>query len=443
MDKTPPNNLEAEAALIGCLILEPIYIDDIAQHLKAEHFYSPACSIVYQTMLRLQEKEAVIDKISIVDRLRKDGKLELIGGPTFLSGLMEVIPTEPSIDYYAKLIEEAALHRRIIDAARGIARIGYGTSDSQETAIADCLKLVEEAYQDAGSRHVGRMERITSSVQNAFTGQKNRQVLSPFPRLNEKIGGFYPGEMYIWAGGPKAGKTSMELTIAHSIARNSGLVIIFAVEMGQAAMTEKEIAMESGVTVMEQRSGNLTRAQGDAIIEAQSRLMDLPIEIVHWDVRSIPNMRRMVRKLTRTEQVKAIFIDHVGLTDEVMRESRHEGKVERLERAYGACLKMGQEFNCSVHVIQHINREGSKSNRPTEHDIRGGGNPNGLAHGTLLVHRPDPGNLNDQGHLGELIISSSRNGDPGVIPMFYDGARGIWTQQTPFISSPVPEEWSA
>jgi replicative DNA helicase len=436
-DRIPPQNLEAESALIGCLLQEERHLDDVADMVRFEDFYSPACATLFASMLELRDGRIAIDKISVVGYLRREKLLDRIGGPQFLTQLMYSIPTVASIEHYAREIAEAASFRRLAQACRTGLDLAFDQPSPSTVVAADVMALVDTATagRDVHANPSGA-ESLAQAFNFALDKGSRKFVTSPFERLNKAIGGFYPGGLYVWAGAPKVGKTNMEVCVAEHVGKKHGTVAIFAIEMGHLGVSERRLALASGVSVIDQRSKQLTRHQVERMTEELGKLQAVPIMPFDFHVRSIPAMRRALRKLSRDGPIESIFVDHVGLMDEVQRGAKGESKVERLERTYIECKRLGSEFNCPVHVIQHINREGSKSKSPTEHDIRDGGNPNGLADATFIIHRPDPQNEQNEGHLGELIISSTRNGTAGIIPMVYTGARGFWQERTQFNSQP-------
>lgn len=435
--REPPQSLDAETTLLGCFLGDPDSIDDEADRLPPDDFYAWHNALIYRHLLTMRDENEPINKITLVERLRREGNLEKIGGPRYLSALLEVIPDQASVRWAANTIRDLATHRRIILAAHDLAKSGYSAEEGSETALADALRRVEEVGR---GRILEAHENAASAVLGAFNAvfEENDQkcVTTPWPKLNEMVGGFFPGELYVWAGVPKAGKTNLELTLARHIARTCGQVAFFAIEMGQRAIIERRFAMETGIEVKRQRKRDLTAEELGRMSLVLETLQQEALEVYDRPIRSLPLIRLHLRRLARRAPIKAIFLDHVGLLDEVMRENGRSTKAERLERAYGECIRIGIEFDCPVHVIQHINREGARSKAPSVNDIRDGGNPEGLASGVFIVHRDDPQNLDHRAHEGEIIVANSRNGDAGMIPMRYNGARGIWLERTAWNSIP-------
>lgn len=431
----PPQNLEAEAALLGSLIQVPDFIDDVADTLRAQDFHSSINGTIYGALVTMRDQSATIDRISIVEYLRRHKELDGIGGPKCISQLMESIPSEASVLYYAHVVSTMATYRRIILAGASITQLGYNAFDGSEKALTDAMRIVDDAGSGIDhSQHVSNEDAISKVFNMAFDADKRSCVKTPFHQLNKMVGGFYPGELYVWAGSPKAGKSNLEATLAKFIAEEYGQVAIFAIEMGQIGFNERRFAMESGVDVKEQRLATLTLKQRAAMSEACGILQKEKIEVYDRHVRTMPAIRRSLRRLQRNGPIRSIFIDHVGMLDEVTAESKQSTKADRLEKVYMDCIRLGAEFECPVHVIQHINREGTKAGRPKMSDIRDGGNPEGLAAGVFIVYREDAENLDGRGHIGEIIVANTRNGEPGIVPATYNGTRGIWSQNAQFTS---------
>lgn len=428
----PPQNLEIEAALLGSLIQLPEAIDDIADRLRPEDFHSSMYGSVFEVLLGMHESSVAIDRLSIVEYLRRKGQLDSVGGPRAISTLLEAVPSSASIEYYVVVLRDLAAYRRIIVAGNDIMSSAYQASNGAEDAISDALRRIDEAARDMDySEHLGRKDALAKAYSVVFEDNERLCIKSPYDGLNDRIGGCYPGELYVWAGIPKAGKTNFEIGYATHTAKTYGITAVFAIEMGQNGINERRFAMESGVTVKQQRSGCLSEDQSEAMALAFAELSTQPLEVYDRSIRSIPSIRRALHRLRREGPVRSIWIDHVGMLEEVTTESRHSTKADRLERVYNALIKLGSEFECPVNVIQHVNREGQKSARPTMSDIRDGGNPEGLAAGIFIINREDPMNQDGRAHLGEIIIANSRNGETDIIPMEYKGARGLWSERRP------------
>jgi replicative DNA helicase len=247
--------------------------------------------------------------------------------------------------------------------------------------------------------------------------------------LNNLLGGCYPAQLWLWAGAPKAGKSAAILCLADYIAQTFGQVVYFAIEMDEPEVTQRQLAMYSGVQVIRQNSGDLSNFEKAKLKKASDDISKYPLQIVRHSVRSIVDMRRFLRRQLSGGPIKSVIVDHVGKMTDVLSGSAKENKVERLDKTYNLLIDIAREFECTVHAIQHINRAGQQQgNRPTLIDIRDGGNPEGHANAVIFVHRPDPMNLEGNGHEGEFIVAASRNGKAGIINVKFDAWRGVWSE---------------
>ncbi len=425
----PPHSLEAERALIGCMIVDAECVPEVLHLCRPSDFYSINHETVMRAIAALSDSGTPIDKVSLVSHLQQAGQLDRIGGVEFFSSLWDSIPSVASVVYYAKIVAEKAALRRLIAAGHRIVQVAFDCEGDPERALPEALEaLMTEDSSGGVNEHLAPAKRLFQAYDRAVNPEHAPRVTSPWPTLNFKLGGFYPGQMIVWAGAPKAGKTNAALTLCDHVARTHGQVVYFAIEMDVDELTERQLAMQSGVSVNRQRSSRLSNDEKDRLFDAVEECKSIPFEAVRQKIRSIGAMRRVLRSFERVAPIKAIVVDHVGKMTEVMSGSKSESKVERLDRVYNALIDVAREFACSIHVIQHVNREGQRSGRPSLIDIRDGGNPEGHAHAVIFVYREDPMNLVGRSNEGELIIAASRNGEAGIVPMRYDGLRGSWSE---------------
>ena len=425
-----PYALEAEAALIGSAIISPDCIPDILAHVEAQDFFSMPNELVFRTIIDIDEKGEIPNKITLVTYLRSRGYLERIGGIQALNAYVEVVVTPASVAYWAKLVAEKALLRRMISCGSTLERIARESEECPASAMEQAVEaLMAVDTQSKYVEHLEPVKRLNLAVDRARDTDKPQVVSTPWPQLNLAIGGCYPGQLFVWAGAPKAGKSAASLCLADHIARHHGTVVYFAIEMGESEITERQLSMYSGVSVIRQRATDISQRELLDLELAAERGANLPLEVVDRKCRSIAGMRRILRRIARNGPIKSIIVDHVGKMAEVMNDTGKDNKVQRLDRAYNSLIDLGTEFSCAVHAIQHVNRKGQEAgNRPSLIDIRDGGNPEGHANAVIFVHRPDPMGLDMQAHVGEFIIAASRNGDAGVINMRFNGLKGEWTE---------------
>jgi len=427
-----PHAAEAEAALIGCAMTVPECLPEILEITKPSDFYSICNEIVFRTIVEIDEFGERPDKIALVTHLRAKGQLDRVGGLARLNTYLDVVASPASVIYWAKIVAEKAVIRRLIAAGVEIERIARDGEQNPSDAVLranEALQAVESG--DLSREWVEPIQRLSQALDRAKSHDKSEVVTTPWPSINTMLGGCYPGQLWVWAGAPKGGKSAAALTLADHIARHHGTVVYFAIEMGEFEISERQLAMYSGVSAKRQRARDLTGREKIALEKAAAQGASIQIEVVDRQCRSASAMRRMLRRISRNGRIKSVIVDHVGKMSEVISGNGKENKVERLDKTYNALIDIAAEFECTVHAIQLVNRNDQQAgNRPTLTGIRDGGNPEGHANAVILIHRPDPMNLDHQAHVGEFIVAAARSGDAGLVGMHFNGGLGLWTEAT-------------
>lgn len=428
MDEALPNSEEAEIALLGAILLDSEVVYEVQASVKPTDFFWPEHRTVYEVCLALAAGKRPIDHFTLVSELRDRKRLESVGGVAGLRRYTEVLATMSAVRHYSRMVLEKSQLRQLHIAGHHMQKLALDANYAVADALAESQQLLARVL-DAGSveDHKPPAERLFAAYQRALEPQ-TLGLLTPWPLFNTMLGGVFGGQLLIWAGAPKMGKSAAALQLADFFSRHYGQVAYFALEMDEPEITERQLAIHSGVAVRRQRAGNLSLEERDALYDAVEICRGLPLEVFSHRVNTIDLMRKELRKMARRAPVVAFFVDHVGKLREVQTPTKLlPSKHERLDVAYNALIELARDFNASAHAIQHITRAGVDSGaRPSLAQIRDGGNPEGHANVVTFVHRPDPSNLRGEGKLGELFVAACRQGEPGVVNTEFDGARGIW-----------------
>jgi replicative DNA helicase len=441
----PPHNLEIEGALLGSLMLDATLFEHVDGVIAESDFYSNQNATIFAAIRKLASVSKPIDKISIVEYLRSGDTLTAIGGPQYLTSLMDEIPSTASTKYYIQVIREKSSLRELMSVGRQIHELALDGEFDVELAIRESERLLRSLI-DRGTVDVDldrhrQLAELYDAVEAA--GKREDWLTSPFPSLDALVGGFDEGELIMWVAPPKVGKSGLVLTLADWVARMHGPSALFASEMNRKATMRRHLAQLSGVSARKQRRGNLSPLDWEGYAEATALAGQAPLHIFGREQSSIQGIRRTLRELERKEgKVQSVFIDHVGFIAHAAsdRESTHE----KMDRTYRALLDLADEFRCPVHAVQHSNRAGYATGQaPTLANIRDGGNAEGHAHGIIFINRPymmgdaattapdsDAAKLTpyEQKQIGELIVLASRDGEAGTIPMRYTGHKNLWEE---------------
>lgn len=436
LDCIPPNDLEAEAAVLGAMMTDRSMIELVAAIAQPADFYALIHEVIYGVILGLHESGKPVDKISVAEALRTRGELEKFGGLTYLSSFLDAVPTAASANYYASLVAEKARLRRVVVAASRIREIGLSGEADVDAACSDADRVLREALE-SGARPSGgvsmpqAMTQAYNDLSDAATGITiEKAITMPWPSVNNRLGGFFPEEMVVIAAAPAMGKTAFVLTLADWIAATHGTVAFFTLEMSPDAIARRWLALHSELTARNQRLGVVRSDQWGRVGDSISTISGRPVRLYGRKDGTIEAMRRELSSLQReVGRVRAVVVDHVGFVGDADPRNTRATEHERLDRTYRRLLDIASEFRTTIFAVQHVSRAGMGS-RPTLKDIRGGGNAEGHAHSCLMPYRDDP-NSEDRGQreIGEIIIAKSRDGEQGTVPMRFIGHRHLWIEQ--------------
>jgi replicative DNA helicase len=432
VDRIPPANLEAEMAVIGGLMVEPEMIDVVASIVTPGDFHATLHETVYVALQSLHAAGKPLDKIAVAEELRSRGMLERIGGLAYLATLMDTVPSHASMDYYARIIREKAALRGLIHAGARITQLGYEGEDDATGALTEAemvLSRVSLASVQVKSIEpsAAALDRILADMRS---GKREEVVYTPWASINRMTGGFRGGELIAVPAAPSVGKTGFVLCIAEYAAarREKGAVLFASLEMGADAMHRRRIAQRSNVSARAQRLGRLESMDRQQIQLAVNELRERQFFIVGDECNTIASLWRAARDVVRQAgKLQVLIIDQMGWIDDINREVRGTTRHDRKSAAFLSLIKLGREFDCPVIAVDHLNRSGNEG-RPTFatlSKIRDGGNIEGHAHHVIFPYRADP---IERPEVGEAIVAKTRDGQPGPIPMHYDGARALWCE---------------
>jgi replicative DNA helicase len=429
-DRIPPSNVEAEAALIGSIMVDATMLDVAAEYVRGTDFHAPLHGLIFETMISIADARKPIDKISLAEELRRRGELDKIGGMAYLSSLMDTVPTSASAEYYARLVREKAVARALIAAGSEITTLGYDAEGDLPVALASAERVLAAATERgaAPTRLPEQGSMLRAIVTRLCEGEKQRTIAPPYRKLHALTGGFTGGELVAIVAAAKMGKSGFALCMAEYIAETVGPFAFFATEMGAEATERRRIALRSGVSARKQRTGDLTSSDVDLVIAASDVLRENPLFVLGREYRAIRAFWRACRELRNAQgPLAGICVDHVGFVEEARLFDKTRTETQALDDVYRSLLDIAGDFDCPLFVVVHPNREGAieRPSRATLHKIRGGGALENHAHTILCPWRKDPINNPTE---AELIVVATRDGGDGPIPFDYDGARAAWRE---------------
>jgi len=442
-NRSMPESLAAEAAVLGSMIVDPQCIGEVVEELRREAFYRIEHRYIFDALLCLYEKGPVlrsdeepkssegnghaIDAVLLRDELEKRKQLEEIGGVEYIARLMDSVPSSANVLYYAGIVADKALLREIIAAAGSILEDAFDESgetaqklDEAERKIFAVTERKIEGSADALKELVTRAyELIEKREGRSITG-----LATGFHELDEKTCGLQKGEMIIIAGRPSMGKSSLALNIAENIGVVEKVPLaIFSLEMGRQQLAERFLCSGSEVETQLVRKGTLNTEDYQKLVEVCGVLSEAPIYIDDTSSLSPLQLRAKARRLKSLYNIGCVVVDYLQLMH--LGTGRVESRQQEITTISRYIKALARELNIPVVVLSQLNRapEGREGHRPRMSDLRESGSIEQDADVVMLLHREDYYHRGEENYEGsntaELIIAKQRNGPTGSIPLIF------------------------
>ncbi|MEN3002401.1 MAG: replicative DNA helicase [Armatimonadota bacterium] len=436
----PPHSLEAEMSTLGSMMLDAHAIEKVAEILRPEDFYREAHRILYEVILSLAERHIPVDLLTVQEELKRRDQLEEVGGMAALAQIVESVPTASNAEYYARIVEEKAILRRLIRAAYDILQL----ADDPELELQEVIDRAEQAVFSVAQRRLGRyftpIDRLLIQVlehieQVQLSGRGILGVPTHFPAIDYKTAGLQPSELIILAARPSMGKTTLALNIAENVAlRENRPVAIFSLEMSREQLVQRMLCSQAGISGSRIRHGNLNNDDWERLQIAAERLFRAPIFIDDTSSLSVLEMRAKCRRLkAERNDLALIVIDYLQLMRSHSR--RAENRNQEIGEIARALKALAREFEAPVLVLSQLSRavERREEKRPILSDLRDSGSIEAEADVVIFIHRPhrnlDEAFDDEPSERGvirteevEIIIAKQRNGPTGKVTLGFQPA---------------------
>ena len=424
IERVPPQNIEAETAVLGSILLDKSLIDVAGEKLKPEHFYLKEHQLIFKAVLELYSEDKPVDLISLTDWLKKKGELEKVGGVSFLSSLVSSIPTPANIEHYASIVREKAVLRELIDISVDITNRCYSGKEDGSKILDKAEQLIFNiAQQRITSDFVCIKELISMETIDELVQKKEHITGLPtgFKDLDEKTSGLHPSELIIIAGRPSMGKTSLALNIARNVAvEEKKPVAIFSLEMSKEQVVERLLCVEARVDSHKLRTGFLADEDSPKLSIAAGVLFDAPIFIDDSSTLNALELRAKARRLKVKEDVALIILDYIQL---MSAETVTENRQQEIADISRALKSLARELKIPIIGVSQLSRrvETREDHRPRLSDLRESGALEQDADVVILLLREEYYNPDNEEVKGktELNIAKQRNGPVGSIELVF------------------------
>lgn len=435
--RVPPQNIEAERALIGSIMLKADAIHEASELIVPDSFYVEKHRAIFRAMLDLSNAGSPIDLLSVANRLKEVQELEKVGGNAYLAELVGAVPSSANLKYYAEIVQKKYMMRNLIDAAGEIAEIGFEESRDLEEALDAADKRMSEVTASPTSRKFIPMKDMLGiawdRLEKLHGGEQSlRGVPTGYPALDNILAGFQPSDLIILAARPSAGKTAFALDIARQTAVKYGTPVgIFSLEMSSQQLVDRMLAAESKVNAWKLRTGKIDSDQEfQQVRDGMERLSKAPIYIDDQPGTNAVVMRSVARRLKREHGIGLLVVDYLQLMTSSSR-GQHDSMVQQVTEISRSLKGLARELDVPVLALSQLSRAiEQRRGRPRLSDLRDSGSIEQDADVVMFIHNEDRYNDNIEERNGhtEILIEKHRNGATGKIDLFFD------SQKTTFLS---------
>lgn len=435
--KLPPQNLEAEQSVLGCLLIDKEAITKVADILKPEDFYKDIHGWILQAMYELDEKHEPIDLLSLANRLREKNQLEEVGGQTYLASLANVVPTASNVENYAQIVQKKATLRRLLGAATEISELGF----KEESEVDKILDQAEQKLFQISQKYLKQnFISIKNILPDAFEridelhkeGGKLRGIPTGFVDLDNLLAGLQKSDLVILASRPSVGKTSLALDIARQIAINEKVPVgIFSLEMSKEQLVDRLLCSQAGVDLWKMRTGHLSDKEDDddfpKIGQAMGVLSEAPIFIDDSALLNIIEIRTKARRLKLKHELGLIIVDYLQLMEGL---TKSDNRVQEVSEITRGLKGLARELEVPVLALSQLSRAVEQQTGPAIPKLahlRESGSIEQDADVVMFIYRKAVDRKYrldelsaEERNIAEIHVAKHRNGPIGYVKLYFN-----------------------
>ncbi|MFZ5968276.1 MAG: replicative DNA helicase [Bacillota bacterium] len=425
--KVPPHNLEAEQSVLGAMILDKEAIITVTEIIRGDDFYKEAHKEIFEAMVEIFKRDEPVDLVTLVEELTQRQTLEAIGGITYLTSVSNAVPTTSNAKYYAKIIEEKSILRRLIKSASEIIEKGYAA----EEEINSILDMAEKNIFDIS---MGRAQEGFSPIKEVLMDSFNKieelylnkggitGITSGFSDIDRKTSGLQRSDLILIAARPSMGKTAFSLNVAQNAAIKGGAsVAIFSLEMSKEQLVQRMLSAESLIEIQKIRTGALNEDEWPRLARAMGPLAQAKVFIDDTPGITVMEMKAKCRRLKMEQGLDMIMIDYLQL---MSGDGKSESRQQEISGISRALKGLAREMDCPVIALSQLSRapELRADHRPILSDLRESGAIEQDADIVMFLYRDEYYHADsEKKNIGEVIIAKQRNGSTGTVELAWLG----------------------
>lgn len=436
-ERTPPHDLLAEQSALGGMLLSKDAVADVIETLRGADFYVPKHELIFEAILTLYSHGEPTDVVAVTDELIKNGDLQRAGGADYLHTLTSIVPTAANAGYYASIVYERALLRRLVEAGTRIVQMGYsGQGEALDLVNNAQAEIYSVTGTEAAEDYVPLEVAVDAAVDEieAARGRDGQMTGIPtgFSGLDQLTNGLHPGQMIIIAARPAMGKSTLALDFARAAAIKHDMpTIFFSLEMGRSEIAMRLLSAEGSIPLQAMRKGTLDSRDWTTIAATRGRINDAPLYIDDSPNMTLVEIRAKCRRLKQREGLKMVVIDYLQLMTSGKRVESRQQEVSEFSRALKLLAK---ELGVPVIALSQLNRgpEQRADKKPALSDLRESGSIEQDADMVVLLHR-EAAYEKESPRAGEadLIVAKHRNGPTDTITVAFQGHFSRFTDMAP------------
>ncbi|MDI6698409.1 MAG: replicative DNA helicase [Candidatus Saccharicenans sp.] len=427
LKKTPPHSLEAEKTVLGGILVNNAYLNVVLSQLTPEDFYRDAHRRILESMVSLMDRGQPIDLLTLSEELQRTGQLEELGGAAYLASLMDGVPRTLNIEYYAQIIKEKSLLRKLILSSARIINTSYEQQTDADTVLSEAQQAIVEIAEEKikpglvpiGSLTGDMLEtiRILAERREAVTG-----VPSGFIELDNLTGGFHPSEFIVVAARPSMGKTALALNICQHVGlRTDYYAGFFSIEMSKEQVALRLLCAEAQVDLRKTRSGYISDREFERLQLAAETLSQARIYVDESAALTVMEMKAKCRRLKQEGHLDIVFVDYIQL---MRTGGRFENRNQEMSFISRSLKELAKELRIPVVGVSQLSRAPEKMRKepkPMLSDLRESGAIEQDADVVIFIYRPDYYHPEDEAIKGiaEVSVAKQRNGPLGNVPLVF------------------------
>lgn len=433
----PPQDLNAEQSVLGGMMLSKDAIADVVEVLRGHDFYKPAHEMIYEAIIDLYGRGEPADAVTVADLLNKRQELSRVGGPAVLHELIQSVPTAANAGFYAEIVHEKAVLRRLVSAGTKIVQLGQAQDGEVEEIVneaqAEIYKVAENRQSEDYVALSGILEHTVDEIEAAGSqGEGMSGVPTGFYEFDELTQGLHGGQMIVVAARPAVGKSTLALDFARSAAiKHNMTTVFFSLEMGKNEIAMRLLSAEATIALQDLRKGTIRDEQWSKIAATVGRLNEAPFFIDDSPNMSMMEIRAKCRRLKQKHDLKLVVLDYLQLMSSGKRVESRQQEVAEFSRALKLLAK---ELEVPVIALSQLNRgsEQRTDKKPQVSDLRESGSIEQDADMVILLHREDIYDK-ESPRAGEadLIVAKHRNGPTKTIVVGFQGHYSRFSNMAP------------